>query len=175
MAAPANPGDEVALASCAEDLADRIEAALPGWVHRCVARVMTRWLGEVPPDVEAEAVSAGQRAAAATARSVRALLSADVDEQATGPLSLIRDAVRWPTGVLAAAGAPPVKRDEFAARAFPEDVYDLSPASFADVDPALEEPGIVWGAAKAYVVLARRRAGAGSDAGVAASAEGKRR
>jgi hypothetical protein len=36
-------------------------------------------------------------------------------------------------------------------------VYDLTPASFADVDPALHEPGLVWGAAKAHVHLARRR------------------
>ena len=42
-------------------------------------------------------------------------------------------------------------------RAFPDDVYDLAPASFADVDPALHEPGLVWGAAKAHVHLARRR------------------
>jgi hypothetical protein len=42
-------------------------------------------------------------------------------------------------------------------RSFPDDVYDLTPASFADVDPALHEPGLVWGAAKAHVHLARRR------------------
>ena len=39
-------------------------------------------------------------------------------------------------------------------RNFPDDVYDLSPATFADVDPALHEPGLVWGAAKAHVHLA---------------------
>jgi hypothetical protein len=51
-----------------------------------------------------------------------------------------------------------VPRDEFSVRSFPDDAYDLSPASFADVDPALHEPGLAWGAAKAYVHLARRRA-----------------
>ena len=40
---------------------------------------------------------------------------------------------------------------------FPDDPYDLTPGSFADVDPSLHEPGLVWGAAKAHVVLARRR------------------
>ena len=49
------------------------------------------------------------------------------------------------------------RRDEFAERTFPDDVYDLSPASFADVDPALHEPGLMWGAAKAHVILHRRR------------------
>ena len=56
------------------------------------------------------------------------------------------------------AGVPAVVRDEFAERAFPGDVYDLAIASFADLDTALHEPGLVWGAAKAHVVLARRRA-----------------
>jgi hypothetical protein len=32
------------------------------------------------------------------------------------------------------------------------------PASFADLDSTVHEPGIVWGAAKAHVVLRRRRA-----------------
>ncbi len=41
---------------------------------------------------------------------------------------------------------------------FPDDDYDLTPASFGDLDPALHEPGLVWGAAKAHVFLARRRA-----------------
>jgi hypothetical protein len=81
-----------------------------------------------------------------------------VDQQATGPLALLREAVRYPTAVLADAGVPPVVRDEFAVRAFPDDAYGLAPAAFADVDPSLHEPGLVWGAAKAHVVLARRRA-----------------
>ena len=40
---------------------------------------------------------------------------------------------------------------------FPDDDYDLSPATFADIDESLHEPGLVWGAAKAHVVLTRRR------------------
>ncbi len=51
----------------------------------------------------------------------------------------------------------PLARDAFARRQDPDDVYDLMPASFADIDPALAEPGLVWGAAKAHVHLARRR------------------
>ena len=41
---------------------------------------------------------------------------------------------------------------------FPDDLYDLTPGSFRDLDPALHEPGLEWGAAKAHVHLARRRA-----------------
>ncbi|CAB5001187.1 MAG: hypothetical protein F2876_08170 [Actinobacteria bacterium] len=90
--------------------------------------------------------------------TVRALLFADVDQQRMNPLALLRASVRFPTTVLDELGASPPDRDEFARRNFPEDRYGLTPASFADVDPTLHEPGLVWGAAKAHVVLQRRRA-----------------
>ena len=51
-----------------------------------------------------------------------------------------------------------MRRDEFEERAFPDDVYRLSPATWSDVDPSLHEPGIIWGAYKAKTVLDRRRA-----------------
>jgi hypothetical protein len=86
--------------------------------------------------------------------SLRALLEADIDAQATTPLSLLRQTVRYPTEVLRSAGVPPVRRDTFAESAFPGDDYDLAPASLAAVDPDLVELGLVWGAAKA---MAHRR------------------
>ena len=64
--------------------------------------------------------------------------------------------------MLREAGVEPAERDEFATRAFPDDAYDLAPASFADVHPSLHEPGLVWGAAKAHVHLRRRREAANS-------------
>jgi hypothetical protein len=88
---------------------------------------------------------------------VRALLALDVDEQRVNPLDVVRRAVSYPTMVLRAAGMPEVVRDEFAARTFPDDVYDLAPASFAEVDQSLYEPGVEWGAAKAHAHLSRRR------------------
>lgn len=136
--------------SYAADLADGIEAALPRWVVRCVRDVMVAWQGDVPLPVAEAASAAGETAAREVGAAVRRLLAADIDEQRTTPLQLIRGAVRYPTGVLAAAGAPPVVRDDFAVSAFPEDVYDLSPASWAEVDPALTEAGIAWGASKAF-------------------------
>jgi len=157
-AAGPSPADDDALARYAAALADGIEAAIGPWVERVVAERMRAWCGAVPDDVAAAAARAGERATEEIAPVVRALLAADIDEQRSGPLALVRRAVAHPTEVLRAAGVPPVARDQFAARAFPEDVYDLSPATFADLDPALHEPGIVWGAAKAHVHLARRRA-----------------
>jgi hypothetical protein len=136
-------------------LAEAVEVALPGWVERSVARVVTAWTGAPPAaGVAGAAQDAGRRAADEVGAEVRALLGADIDEQWTTPLSLLRAAVRYPTEVLAGAGVPPVVRDPFREQLEPADLYDLSPASFADVDPALAEPGMVWGAAKA---LAHRR------------------
>lgn len=150
--------DDAALARHAADLAADIERVLPGWVERCVQQVADAWRPGAAGELAPAAAAAGERAAADVGPRVRALLTTDVDRQATGPLAVLREAVRYPTEVLHAAGVPPVERDEFARQAFPADVYDLSPASFADVDPSLNEAGIVWGAAKAHVVLARRRA-----------------
>jgi hypothetical protein len=136
-------------------LADAVEAALPGWVERSVIRIMAAWLGRAPDAGVVEAArAAGRRAGVEVGAEVRALLAADIDEQWTTPLSLLRGAVRYPTAVLQDAGVPAVQRDPFRERLEPADLYDLCPASFADVDPALAEPGMVWGAAKA---LAHRR------------------
>ncbi len=153
-----NSADELMLRGHADALAAGIEAALPEWVQRCVARIMVAWVGELPEAAAREAAVAGRAAAAEIGPAVRTLLTTDVDQQATGPLALAREAVRFPTDVLAVAGVPPVVRDAFAERTFPADVYDLAPASFGDLDPALQEAGIAWGASKAHVMLSRRRA-----------------
>jgi len=153
MPASANPDDERALARYARDLADAIELVLATWVVRCVQRR----LDPVPADVLAAAHAAGRRARDDVLPDVRALLEADIDEQRTTPLAILRGAVRYPTAVLREAGVPEVRRDEFAVPAFPDDVYDLAPATFDDVDPSLHEPGLVWGAAKAHVHLQRHK------------------
>ena len=138
-------------------LADAVDDALPRWVERSVRRLMMAWRGEADPDVMAAASDAGRRARAEVGPRVRELLEVDVDAQATTPLAILRGAVRYPTAVLRGAGVPPVVRDEQQERLFPDDVYDLAPANFADVDPALAEPGLAWGAAKAFTHLERRR------------------
>lgn len=133
----------------ARALADAVEAALPGWIARCVRRF--DGAGHAPVDIAAVV----DATVADVVPRLRALLAADVDEQATTPLALLRDAVRHPTEALRAAGVPPVERDDFAQARFPDDDYDLTPATWADVDPALAEPGIAWGAAKAWTHRAR--------------------
>ena len=122
-----------------------------------MARVMTAWKGDVSGDVRAAAAEAGRQAAAEVGAQLRTLLEVDIDHQRTTPLSLLRGAVRFPTAVLEDAGVPPVRRDEQQERLFPDDVYDLAPATFADVDPALADPGMAWGAAKAFQHLQRHK------------------
>ena len=153
---PADP--EAELAEHAERLAAGVEAALPGWVERAVARRLREWGGAEPRPVLERAQRSGRAARDEIGPQLRAFLRQDVDGQRTTPLEIVRRAVRFPAAVLADAGVPPVVRDEVAERAIPDDVYDLAPGAWADVDDALTEPGLTWGAAKAYVVLARRRA-----------------
>jgi hypothetical protein len=139
-------------------LADAIDAAIPAWVVRSIEGRWRDWTGaDAGADLLEAARAAGERAGAEVGPAARALLLLDVDEQRVNPLALIRRAVSHPTAVLRAAGVPPVMRDEFDERAFPDDIYGLTPASFADVDPALHEPGLLWGAAKAHAHLVRRR------------------
>lgn len=152
------PSDEERLARIAGDLADRIDAVVPGWIERLVVERVVAWRGAVPEEVAAEAAAAGRAAGAEVSPVMRALLGADVDEQAANPLQVLRLATGHAHEVLERMGMPPVERDQFAERSFPGDRYGLMPATWADVDPSLHEPGMTWGAAKAFVHRARRRA-----------------
>jgi hypothetical protein len=148
---------ERALAEKATALAEAIDAAVGPWLIGAVHRVAAAQGLEEGDElgVEAEAMAEGARAEVVP--RVRALLATDIDEQATTPLAILRDAVGSATELLRAHGAAPVERDDFAVHAFPEDVYGLVPAAFEDVAPELRDPGIEWGAAKAFVHLRRRR------------------
>ena len=142
--------EEAQMAEAADLLARRVVGALPYWVDRCVRRFL--------PDIDPAVVAPHAQAAVDdVGERVRALLALDVEEQATSPLALLRTAVKYPTEVLAAADVAPVERSDFDRRAFPDDPYGLTPAAWADIDPILHEPGIIWGAAKAFTVLSRRR------------------
>jgi hypothetical protein len=153
--------DDEKLAAYGAALADAIEAALPGWVERRVQHVLTAWAAvsnhQADPAVTDAARAAGQAAVIELLPRLRALLALDVDDQCTTPMAIVREAVRYPTEVLRSAGVPPVERDQLATEQFPDDDYNLAPATFADLSPDVHEPGLVWGAAKAHVVIARHR------------------
>ena len=131
-------------------LADAIEGALPRWVERCVDRTYRAWAGPPPGDLMTAARAAGEEARAALLPRLRQLLGADVDEQWTTPLAVCREGVAWPTKVLAGAGVPSVGRDAVDRAMFPDDPYGLTPATFADLDQAVTDPAVAWGAAKAW-------------------------
>jgi hypothetical protein len=154
-----DPADLEAMARCADDLVAAVERALPTWVQRVVADRWDQWHGGEPPDAVVQAAGdAATEASAAVLPALRELLALDVADQEANPLAIVRRATAFPTRVLAATGMPEVVRDEHAERLFPADVYDLVPASFGDLDPSAQEPGLRWGAAKAHVLLRRRRA-----------------
>lgn len=166
MATDANPSrrtaeqradDDERFAAISHALADAVEAVVPGWIERLALERMRASGREVDPGFSAAAAAAGGAARDDVVPRLRALLGADVDEQRTNPLALLRSATVHAHAVLAAAGVPPSARDEFSERSFPDDSYDLVPASWEEIDPRLQEVGIAWGAAKAYVFKARRR------------------
>ena len=130
-------------------LVTAVERHLAGWVVSCVHRHTD---DEAAVDA---ARTAGVEAAAAVVEELRDLLARDIDGQRTTPLAVLRGAVRWPTDVLRTAGVPPARRDDFSIDRFPDDVYDLTPATFADVHPQVGDAGIAWGAAKAFTHRAR--------------------
>lgn len=144
---------EDALREHAAALADAIDVVLPQWVVRSVRRRLTTY----PHHIRDAAIAAGERARDDVGPRIRELLLRDVDDQRGNPLALLRTATRYPTEVLHLAGAPAVERDKFSRERFPDDDYDLTPANWSDVDPSLQELGLTWGAAKAFVHKQRHR------------------
>lgn len=149
--------DEAAFGRYGEQLVDAVDATIADWVRRSVLGTCARSGHPVDDRLEAATTAAAEAARTDVVGRLRALLALDLDDQTITPLQVLRDAVSYPTAVLRDAGVAPVERDEFDRRAFPEDVYGLTPAGFGDVDPALAEPGLVWGAAKAHLHLRRHR------------------
>lgn len=137
-----------------------VEAQLPRWARAQVDRLLDAW-GRAAPDVraraDANAVRAGDAASHRIVVELRELFDTDPERQTGTPLQIVRSAYREPTSVLAAAGVPPVVRDEFDERAWPDDVYGLVPRTLGDLgDPALAPLHLAWGMAKAAVLRGRR-------------------
>lgn len=150
---------EAQLREIADQLGEAVYAAIPYWVFGCVENRYFAWSKTdlLPEELRARTEQAALTAQQDAGGRVRAVLALDIDEQQVPPLSLIRQAVKYPTEVLQGAGVSPVVRDEFAERNFPDDIYDLSPASFGEMAAELQELGMAWGAAKAFVHLQRHR------------------
>jgi hypothetical protein len=128
----------------------------PSWLRRLVVQTAVG-AGVDPGDVATELEALVAVESRRVLDQLFALLAVDVDEQRTNPLSIYRSAVAAPTALLRRAGVPEPRPDPFVATAFPDDAYALGPATWSDIDPALHEPGLAWGAWKAMTVLRRRR------------------
>lgn len=139
-----------------------VERGAPGWMVASVTRIVDAW-GRLDAPARADAIAAARTAATDATRPVveqlRDLFARDAAEQRTTPLQLVRGLVAAPTAVLRAAGVPGVERDAFEERAFPDDVYDLSPRTLGELgDPDLGPLLLAWGLAKAAVLRERRAA-----------------
>ena len=137
-----------------------VERQVPGWARAQVERLLDAW-GRAPADARIRAEEQSADAGAAAARRIvaelRALFAVDPAQQQATPLEVVRTAYREPTAVLAAAEVPPIVRDEFDERAWPDDVYGLVPRTLGDLgDPELAPLHLAWGMAKATVLRARQ-------------------
>jgi hypothetical protein len=136
--------DEEMFARLGAELADGVVASVGGWIQACLARFGLA--------IEQDELDAAAKQALALIESpLRKLLSADIDLQRGTPLTIIRRAVAVPTAILAGHSVEPVARDPFDAQQFPDDLYALSPANFAELHESLQEPGLRWSVAKAYL------------------------
>ncbi len=133
-------------------------ATLPAWVEARVAGIADAWGRLGAAERTALDARASAAAAAATDRVVdelTRLFATDAADQRSTPLEVVRSATKEVGAVLAAAGIPPVERDEFLERSFPDDAYGVTPASLADLgDPDLGPLQLAWGLAKARALRA---------------------
>lgn len=147
---------EAAYREAAGRLADGLDGAVQDWIVRIVQqRLPADWSHHDHPRLWTQMSDVAAQIHDQVIPTLRNLLATDVETQATGPLGVLRSAVGPANRLLADAGVPRPKRDPVAESMFPDDLYDLGPANFDDVDPALHDIGLLWGAAKAHVVLTR--------------------
>lgn len=133
----------------------------PAWVVDCVTRRLDEW-GRAGEDARRRAIDAapgaGTRAAERVVTELQVLLETDPGAQRSTPLEVVRTLVREPTELLVTVGVPPIVRDAFDERAWPQDRYGLVPRTLGDLgDPDLAPLHLAWGMAKAAVLRARAR------------------
>ncbi len=140
-------------------MVERVTRVLAAWVVGEVGRIADAWASASGTALEWEP-AARDAAAAASNRvgaELRALLAFEPEAMTRTPLEVVRTTVAEPTAALVALGIPPVDRDEFAVRSWPDDRYGLTPATLADLgDPDLGPLLLAWGMAKAAALRAGR-------------------
>jgi hypothetical protein len=147
------------LAEAGDAIVAGVGRELPGWVRRSMARIADAW-GRLDVDdravLDRAAVDAAAEVTARVTGELTALFVVDAAAQRATPLEIVRTAYREPTAALEAAGIPPIERDAFDERAWPDDRYGLVPRTLGDLgDPDLAPLHLAWGMAKATVLRAR--------------------
>lgn len=155
--------DEAVLRKIAADFADQLTESLPGWIDRIVRQRIREAGLRVDDQAERLIAECATDTSAVLGPKVRAVVLADVDLAAGSPLATIRDGVAPVNEMLTEIGVGPSVRDRAASEMFPDDIHDLGPASFAEIHPELQDGGIAWGAARAYVHLQRHATPLGSE------------
>ncbi len=149
---------EAVYRDAARDLADGLDDTVRGWIVRVVNdRLPDEWPAARRDDMQPAISAVAEETHAEVVPRLRALLDTDVSRQAAGPLAVLRGCVGPANRFLDEIGVVRPDRDPVAASMFPDDPHDLGPANFDDVDPRLHDIGLVWGAAKAHLVLTRHR------------------
>ena len=133
-----------------------VAAALPAWFAGRVAFIADAW-GRLDAPARASLDAAARDAAVTSTTRVTdalgVLFGTEAAAQRTTPLEIVRTAAVDVAVVLGAAGIPPVERDAFDERAFPDDVYGVTPSSLSDLgDEDLGPLQPAWGLAKARVL-----------------------
>jgi hypothetical protein len=146
-----------ALTELGQELAQELEIALPAWVEARVRFICQAWALDWSEEIANDTQEAGKKCATEVGLRLRQLLESGIDQQDTNPMSILRSATNYPTQVLKNYDIPPIERDDFSEDAFPDDVYGLTPAAFADFGQTAHELGIAWGAAKAHTHFSKRR------------------
>jgi hypothetical protein len=132
--------------------------ALFASVSEHLAPYIERRINERSPDslyvddpLYADAVSTVARQSAGKVLDrLHRLVIADIDDQPSTPLEVLRGFVPDATAFLAAHMVAPVGRDRFSWTRFPEDLYDLTPANLAALGDEVGDVSIIWGATKAF-------------------------
>ena len=148
----------------------RVGIAVPDWVVRCVQRGVANGIAragaywsmgaEESRALYRSAESVGWEAAEEVEGKASELLAV-VEDLRPAParvLGLLQDAVAYPASVLRRARVPKARRDRLAMKLYPDDDYNLTPRSLAELHPMMPELLASWEGARSAVVRERSRA-----------------
>ena len=154
---PETEQEAALLAQHTATLRDALAEKVPQW-----AATVVQALTPEPDSPESDEAVERVRTTAETETvpELTRLLDTDIDAQWCSPLDVVRTLVPVLTDTLDQLGAAARPRDARSQELMPDDIYAITPATFADIHPSLHEPGLGWGAAKAHVHLRRH----GTDA-----------